>query len=68
MFYLLELADKIGITLGDRLTVEVLEGERPTRQVPVVGLVDEFIGQGAYMDIQALNDLMRRVKQFRVLI
>lgn len=53
------LADKIGITVGDRLTLEILEGERPTRQVPVVGVVEELIGQGAYMDIAALNALMR---------
>ncbi|MGB7415409.1 MAG: FtsX-like permease family protein, partial [Thermosynechococcaceae cyanobacterium] len=53
------LADKIGIGLGDVLTVEVLEGTRPIRQVPIVGLVDEFIGEGAYMNIQALNQLMR---------
>jgi hypothetical protein len=37
---------------GDVMTVEVLEGARPTRQVPVVaGLVDEFIGVAAYMNI-----------------
>lgn len=53
------LADKIGITVGDMLTLEVLEGERPTREIPVVGVVDELIGLGAYMDIQALNELMR---------
>lgn len=53
------LADKLGLTVGDVLTVEVLEGERPTRQVPVVGVVEELIGQGAYMDIAALNALMR---------
>ncbi len=53
------LADKLGITVGDRLTLEILEGERPTRQVPVVGVVEELIGQGAYMDIAALNALMR---------
>ncbi|NEP16650.1 MAG: FtsX-like permease family protein [Leptolyngbya sp. SIO4C1] len=53
-----KLARNLGVGLGDRLTVEVLEGERPVRQVPVVGLVDELIGLGAYMDIQALNRLM----------
>ncbi len=53
------LADKLGIAQGDFLTLEVLEGERPTRQVMVVELVDELIGLGAYMDIHALNELMR---------
>ncbi len=54
-----KLAEILGVTVGDPLTVEVLEGERPTRTVPVVGLVDELIGLGAYMDIHALNQLMR---------
>ncbi len=53
-----KLAEILNVAIGDRLTVEVLEGERPIRQVPVVGLVDELIGLGAYMDIQALNALM----------
>ncbi|OKH22004.1 ABC transporter permease [Hydrococcus rivularis NIES-593] len=54
-----KLAEILGVTPGDTLTVEVLEGSRPVRQVPVVGLVDELIGIQAYMDIDALNRLMR---------
>jgi putative ABC transport system permease protein len=53
------LADILGISPGDTLTVEVLEGERPVREVPVAGLVSEFIGVSAYMEISALNRLMR---------
>jgi putative ABC transport system permease protein len=53
------LAEILGVSPGDSLTVEVLEGERPVRQVPVAGLVNEFIGVSAYMDISALNRLMR---------
>lgn len=54
-----KLAEILGITPGDILTVEVLEGARPVRQIPVVGLVDELIGVAAYMDIQALNRMMQ---------
>ena len=54
-----KLAEILEIEPGEPLTVEVLEGARPTREVPVVGLVDELIGVGAYMNIHALNDLMR---------
>lgn len=43
---------------GDILTVEVLEGRRPTRQVPVVAMFETYIGSPAYMDISALNRLM----------
>ena len=54
-----KLAEILGISVGDSLTVEVLEGERPTRTIVVVGLVDELVGLSAYMDIHALNQLMR---------
>jgi putative ABC transport system permease protein len=57
------LTTKLGEILqdqpGDTLTLEVLEGDRPIRQVNVTGFVDETIGLSAYMDIRALNQLMR---------
>jgi putative ABC transport system permease protein len=37
----------------------VLEGARPQREVPVVGLVKEWVGVAAYMDLSTLNQLMR---------
>ena len=43
---------------GDLLTVEVLEGSQPVQQIPVVSLVHQDLGVGAYMDIGALNRLM----------
>jgi putative ABC transport system permease protein len=39
--------------------VEVLEGERPVRQVTVAGLVDDSMGVAAWMEIGALHRLMR---------
>jgi putative ABC transport system permease protein len=57
------LTDYLGHILdirpGDMLTVEVLEGDRPVRHVPVIGLVKEYIGLRSYMDLPALNRLMR---------
>lgn len=41
------------------MTVEVLEGSQPIRQIPVVSLVRQYLGVGAYMDLEALNQLMR---------
>jgi putative ABC transport system permease protein len=41
------------------LTVEVLEGNRPVRQVPVIALVKQYIGVMGYMDRYALNRMMR---------
>lgn len=44
---------------GDFLTVEVLEGSRPVRQVPVLGITKQFLGVSAYMQQDSLNTLMR---------
>ena len=44
---------------GDSVTVEVLEGARPVRQVVVAGLVDDILGLSMYMDSSALHRLMR---------
>ena len=54
-----KLAEVLGAQVGDTIVVEVLEGARPVRQVPVARLVDEWIGLSAYMDVRALNRLMR---------
>jgi len=44
---------------GDFLTVEVLEGSRPVRQVPVLGITKQFLGVSGYMQQDSLNALMR---------
>ena len=49
----------LGVQAGDLLTVEVLEGSKPVRQVPVVALVKLYLGVMGYMDVTALNRLMR---------
>jgi putative ABC transport system permease protein len=54
-----KLADILGVVPGEVVTVEVLEGERPVRGVPVAGVVDELVGLSAYMDVRALSHLMR---------
>ena len=53
------LGGLLGIRSGDMLTVEILEGNRPVRQVPVVGLVQQYIGTIGYMDMAALSHFMR---------
>jgi len=44
---------------GDMLTVEVLEGERRTVQVPVLGITQQYLGVSAYMQQDSLNALLR---------
>lgn len=52
------LAEYLGVSPGDRLQVEIMEGERRTVEVPVAGLVRELVGVGAYMERGALNRLL----------
>ena len=54
-----KLAEILNARPGDVITVEVLEGARPVRQVAVAALVDEPVGLGAYMQAGALHRLMR---------
>jgi putative ABC transport system permease protein len=53
-----KLADALGAKLGDLLQVEVLEGKRPTRLVPLAGMAEDFAGVAAYMDLRSLNRLL----------
>jgi putative ABC transport system permease protein len=54
-----KLAEILDVRVGDSVIVEVLEGGRPVRDVPVAALLDDFSGLAAYMDIRAANALMR---------
>lgn len=53
------LADRLGLAAGDRVQVEVLEGERRREMVRVTGIVDDFIGLSAYMRLEPLHRLVR---------
>jgi len=53
------LGGYLGIRPGDMLTVEILEGERPMRQVPVAALAKQYMGLMGYMDAPALSHLLR---------
>jgi putative ABC transport system permease protein len=53
------LAELLHIRPGDRLTIEVLEGQRPTVEVPVVGTAKEYLGVNAYMQRESLNRLLK---------
>jgi len=53
------LADELGARVGEPVTVEFLQGRRETRQVPVAAIVREFTGVAAYMEIGALDRLLR---------
>ncbi|MGD8481570.1 MAG: FtsX-like permease family protein [Gammaproteobacteria bacterium] len=53
-----QLAEILGVRPGEDVTVQVLEGKRLIRTVPVVGTVRQYIGIGAYMTLDGLNRLI----------
>jgi putative ABC transport system permease protein len=53
------LAEMLDVEVGESITVEVLEGRRPVFDVPVVATFETYIGSPAYIDIRALDRLMR---------
>lgn len=54
-----KLAEMLGAEPGDSLVMEVQEGRRPSREVPIHGLITDYAGLSAYMDIAALHRLMQ---------
>jgi len=53
-----QLAKNLVAGPGDRVTVEVLQDKRPVAEVPVVGIVEDYIGNLAYMRKDVLDRLM----------
>lgn len=54
-----ELARKLDVGRGDLVEAQVLEGRRPKLRLPVVDLVEVYIGTPAYMELSALNRAMK---------
>jgi putative ABC transport system permease protein len=54
-----KLGEVLDVAAGESLRVEVLQDKRPVVEVPIVALRDDISGLNAYMNIEALNRLMR---------
>lgn len=54
-----KLASVLGVTPGDSVRIELLEGRRRTVAFPVTGVVDEMFGLQGHMRLPALNRLLR---------
>jgi putative ABC transport system permease protein len=52
------VAKLLDLRAGDLVEVEVLEGRRGTTRLPVVAIIQSYIGMSAYMRLEALNDLL----------
>ena len=53
------LADKLHVGIGDFVNVRVLEGRRPEVRLPVVDLVETYIGTPAWLHIAALDRMLK---------
>ncbi|MGB5695640.1 MAG: FtsX-like permease family protein [Polyangiales bacterium] len=53
------LAEKLGVSIGDRVWLEILEGRRPEVALPVVGLIETYIAMPAFIHIDALNRMLK---------
>jgi putative ABC transport system permease protein len=49
------LAGKLQVAVGDSLEVDILDGERRQGSLVVAGVVDDFLGVSAYMNLDALQ-------------
>jgi len=53
-----KLADILGLSPGDEVTVEVREGRRPVVRTVLSGTVSDYAGVAVYMEIEALRELL----------
>lgn len=51
------LATRLGVSAGEPVTVEDLDGSRAPQEVPVAAVVDDLMGLMGYMDLAALHRL-----------
>ncbi|WP_442483416.1 ABC transporter permease [Aeoliella sp. SH292] len=54
-----KLAKLLDARVGDTLRIEVLEGKRPTLELPVLALLDDLAGLNVYMSLDEMNRLLR---------
>lgn len=54
-----KLAEMLGLKPGDTLTIEVQEGRRPKREAILQGVITDYAGIAAYMDIDSLHRLLQ---------
>jgi putative ABC transport system permease protein len=54
-----KLAQVLNVRAGETVRVETLQDKRPVADVTIVDLLDDISGLNAYMDLEAVNRLMR---------
>ena len=54
-----KLAEVLELKIGDYVTAEILEGDRPHRQLKLMGVVDDFSGLSCFVSLETAHRLMR---------
>lgn len=52
------LAERLHVTAGDKLDIKLLEGNQAITQLNVQGIINDYVGMFAYIDIDELNHLL----------
>jgi putative ABC transport system permease protein len=53
------LAERLGVGVGDRIAVDVLEGRRVSANVLVAGVVEDYMGMSATLSLPSLHALVQ---------
>ncbi len=62
------MADILGVQVGDKVIVEVLQGRRPTLSIPVAAVFETLVGTPVYMNIEPLNRALHEPEQTNLLL
>lgn len=54
------LAAQLQMQIGDTVEVEFLTGRKETYPLRLTQIIDQYFGIGAYMELEAVNDLLRQ--------
>ncbi len=60
------LADQLDVGIGDTVEVEFLSGRRETHEMTVTGMIEQYFGLGAYVDLGFVNETFRQSPQMSV--
>jgi len=54
-----QLAETLDVSVGDIVNIKPLVGERDNQSVVVKAIIPQYVGLGAYMDVDALSVILR---------
>ncbi|SNS50669.1 putative ABC transport system permease protein [Anaerovirgula multivorans] len=52
------LASTLGVSTGDEIIIKNFMPDKEDQSIEVKGIVEQYLGTNAYMDIEAMNDLL----------